>query len=104
MHMARCVNAQTISLGFYCSAMLLAGAGNVDVVMAPVTVVDDKGDAVSGLTKSQFRVFDRTSDKGEALPIVLFEHAQSPMSVVFVVDTSASMGSKVEKAQAALES
>jgi len=64
----------------------------------PVTIINHKGEAVSGLKGSQFRVLDN----GESRPTISFERDQRPLSVVVVVDTSASMGSSMEQTQSAL--
>jgi Ca-activated chloride channel family protein len=53
---------------------------------------------VSGLTRGQFQILDND----EPRPILSFERTDAPMSVVFVVDTSASMRSKIARARAAL--
>ena len=71
---------------------------HADLVVVPVTIINHKGEAVSGLRGSQFRVLDN----GESRPTVSFERDQRPLSVVVVVDTSASMGSSMEQTQSAL--
>ena len=64
----------------------------------PLTVTNRNGKAVAGLEASQFRVLDN----GEARPVVSFEPDQRPLSIVVVVDTSASMRSSIEQTRLAL--
>jgi len=64
----------------------------------PLTVTNRNGKAVAGLEGSQFRVLDN----GEARPVVSFEPDRLPLSLVVVVDTSASMGSSLEQTRLAL--
>jgi VWFA-related protein len=71
---------------------------HADLVVVPVTISNHKGQAVSGLEGSQFRVLDN----GESLPVVSFERDQRPLSVVMVVDTSASPGTNMEQTRLAL--
>jgi len=81
--------------------MSAADAGfrnNVSLVVVPVTITNHEGEAVSGLGGSQFRVLDN----GVSRPVVSFEPDQRPMSIVMVVDTSASMGSSMEQTRLAL--
>src|SRR5712691_5970958 len=81
--------------------MSAADAGfrnNASLVVVPVTITNHEGEAVSGLKGSQFRVLDH----GESRPTVSFERDQRPLSIVMVVDTSASMGSSMEQTRLAL--
>jgi VWFA-related protein len=71
---------------------------HADLVVVPVTITNHKGQAVSGLEGSQFRVLDN----GESRPVVSFERDQRPLSVVMVVDTSAGPGSNMEQPRLAL--
>jgi VWFA-related protein len=71
---------------------------HADLVVVPVTITNHKGQAVSGLEGSQFRVLDN----GESRPVVSFERDQRPLSVVMVVDTSAGPGSNMEQTRLAL--
>jgi VWFA-related protein len=69
-----------------------------DLVVVPVTITNHKGEAVSGLEGSQFRVLDN----GESRPVVSFERDQRPLSVVTVVDTGAGIGANMEQTRLAL--
>jgi VWFA-related protein len=68
------------------------------LVVVPVTITNHKGEAVSGLEGSQFRVLDN----GESRPVVSFERDQRPSSAVLVVDTGAGLASNMEQTQLAL--
>jgi Ca-activated chloride channel homolog len=59
----------------------------VDLVVLPVTVVDRRGQNVSGLTMENFQVFD----DGEPQKIAEFSHNDLPLTVGLVVDGSGSM-------------
>src|SRR6202140_824278 len=69
-----------------------------DLVVVPVTITNHSGEAVSGVKGSQVLLLDN----GESRPVVSFERDQRPLSVVVVLDTSASMGSSMEQTQSAL--
>jgi VWFA-related protein len=71
---------------------------HADLVVVPVTITNHKGEAVSGLDGSKFRVFDN----GESRPVVSFERDQRPLSVVAVVDTGAGIGLNMEQTRIAL--
>lgn len=59
----------------------------VDLVVLPVTVTDQKGRNVSGLTEENFRVFE----DGRPQKIAEFSHDDVPLTVGLVVDDSGSM-------------
>ncbi|MCV4698283.1 hypothetical protein OFB92_34750, partial [Escherichia coli] len=64
-----------------------------------LTVTDNYGRYVSGLTKKAFRVFD----EGEEQEITFFSDSDSPASVGILFDISGSMsGEKIAKARTAL--
>jgi Ca-activated chloride channel homolog len=72
---------------------------NTDLVTLTVTVTDQYGRYVSGLTQNAFKVFD---DKEEQ-EITYFSDDDSPVSVGIVFDVSGSMsGEKISRARQAL--
>jgi VWFA-related protein len=83
---------------FRISAADVGFRNHADLVVVPLTVTNRSGKAVAGLEGSQFRVLDN----GEARPVVSFEPDQRPLSIVVVVDTSASMRSSMEQTRLAL--
>jgi Ca-activated chloride channel family protein len=68
-----------------------------DLVVLPVTVVDQHGRVVPGLTKSDFTVYDN----GERQEIQLFTSDESPWTVGLVIDSSSSMRGQREAVTAA---
>jgi Ca-activated chloride channel family protein len=83
---------------FRMSAADVGFRNNAPLVLVPATITNREGKAVSGLEGSQFRVLDN----GVSRPVVSFEPDQRPISIVVVVDTSASMGSSMEQTRLAL--
>jgi len=71
---------------------------NVDLVLVNVTVLDHQDRAVTGLTPANFAVVD---DKG-AQTIKYLSNVDEPISVVVVLDASASMAAKFQEEQKAL--
>ena len=72
---------------------------NTDLVSVTVTVTDRSGQAIAGLRKEDFRVYD---DKVEQ-PITYFSDEDAPASIGIVFDTSGSMnGNAFERAREAL--
>lgn len=70
-----------------------------DLVTITLTVTDNYGRYVSGLSKKAFRVFD----EGEEQEITFFSDSDSPASVGILFDISGSMsGEKIAKARTAL--
>lgn len=76
--------------------LVLAGADSssaqefrsrVDMVALAVSVTDGKGQAVTGLTPSDFRVID----DGVPQEVAVFGSVQVPLDVMLVLDTSGSM-------------
>ena len=63
------------------------------MVLVPVSVTDKQGRSVTGLSKSNFRVFDDKKQQG--LQNVSLE--DEPTSIGVVVDTSASMENKIPR-------
>jgi len=62
---------------------------SVNMILAPVTVLDQAGRNVTGLTQENFRVID-----GEPRPIASFSREDQPVSVGVVFDCSGSMKDK----------
>ena len=56
-------------------------------VVLPITVVDHKGEFVDGLTRENFKVYD----DGKPQEIRYFSHADIPLTIGLVVDSSGSM-------------
>lgn len=72
---------------------------NTDLVTLTVSVTDDRGRYVPGLTKKEFTITDNKAPQ----EISFFSDADSPVSVGIVFDVSGSMsGRKIERAQVAL--
>ena len=72
---------------------------NTDLVTLTVSVTDDQGRYVPGLSKKEFTITDNKAPQ----EISFFSDADSPVSVGIVFDVSGSMsGNKIERAQAAL--
>ena len=63
----------------------------VDMVALTVTVTDDRGHSVSGLTAGDFAVYE----DGVAQPIALFGGADLPLDVALVADASSSMAQQI---------
>jgi VWFA-related protein len=57
---------------------------NVNFVEVPVTVKDNKGKLVAGLTYRDFKVFEN----GQRQPLALFTVDPFPLSIAFVIDQS----------------
>jgi Ca-activated chloride channel homolog len=72
----------------------------VDLVLVPVTVVDDMNRPVMGLDKQDFSVFEDNDQQ----QISLFTEEDSPISVGLLLDVSRSMGNKYVTERAAVES
>jgi Ca-activated chloride channel homolog len=85
--------------------ILRANPGNLqvirsetDLVVLPVTVTDRHGRFVSGLTESDFRVYEN----GQLQSVTDFSHLDVPVTVGLIVDSSGSMqGNRPEVAEAA---
>src|SRR5438093_1773066 len=72
---------------------------NTDLVTVSVSVTNADGQAVPGLDKSAFTVFDNKSPQN----ISFFSDEDAPASIAVVFDTSGSMsGNKIAKAKEAL--
>lgn len=71
---------------------------NVDLVMVPVTVTDQRNRIVVGLDQNNFRLFDGKQQQA----IKHFSSEDAPVSVGIVLDLSSSMTSKLEWARQAV--
>jgi VWFA-related protein len=71
---------------------------DVNFVLIPVTVTDQLGKPVLGLSSDAFRV----SEDGVEQPVAHVVTQDAPLSVGFVFDSSKSMDSKLEKSRAAV--
>src|SRR5207248_6972267 len=69
---------------------------DVNLVLVPVTVTDHKGQIISGLDRSRFRVFE----EGVPQPIASFSSEDLPASVGLVLDVSGSMKHQLATARA----
>ena len=70
---------------------------NVDLVLVPVTVVDHAGRAVTGLEPTNFAVLD---DKNPQV-VRYLSNVDEPISLVVVLDASASMAPKIQESRKA---
>jgi Ca-activated chloride channel homolog len=98
-----------LGLGVVVCAALVAGAAQppanqpqvlsveTDLVVLPVTVVDEHGRVVTGLARSDFAVYDN----GELQEIQLFTTEEAPWTVGLVIDSSSSMRGQREAVTAA---
>jgi Ca-activated chloride channel homolog len=70
---------------------------NVDLVLVDVTVLDQTGRAVTGLEPTNFVVLD------DKIPQIVryLSNVDEPISLVVVLDTSASMAAKIQEARKA---
>ena len=73
---------------------------DADLVLIPVTVVDRDDRLVPGLNREHFRIYD---DKVEQV-ITHFAKEDTPASIAFLLDTSASMADKLRKSREAISS
>jgi Ca-activated chloride channel family protein len=71
-----------------------------NLVLVPVTVTDQRGAIVAGLTRGDFQL----SEEKQSQDIISFAHETAPISLGIVVDLSGSMANKMDKLQAAVES
>ena len=82
--------------GHYSGAGLLRTS--VDLVMVPVTITDDLNRPIVGLDQGNFELFENKKPQ----EIKNFSSEDAPVSVGFVLDTSGSMGDKLERAREAV--
>lgn len=71
---------------------------NVDLVMVPVTVTDQRNRIITGLDQNNFRLFDGKQQQA----IKHFSSEDAPVSVGIVLDLSSSMAPKLEWARRAV--
>ena len=71
---------------------------NVDLVLAPVSVMDIYGRSVIGLQRENFAIFDDS----QRMPIVSFARQDQPITVGLIFDCSSSMHEKYATAREAL--
>src|SRR5579862_4350129 len=71
----------------------------VEMVALAVTVQDGHGDFRQGLSAEHFRVFENGLER----PIALFAAGEVPIDLGLLMDTSASMASKIGSAQHAAD-
>ena len=72
----------------------------VDLVLVPVTVIDEMNRPVMGLDKEHFTVYENNDPQ----QITLFTEEDTPMSVGLLLDVSKSMSNKFVTERAAVES
>jgi Ca-activated chloride channel family protein len=70
---------------------------SIDLVALTVTVTDDAGKYISGLSAEDFTVFE----DGKAQTISLFQRESSPLAVSLLIDSSGSMYDELPQAQQA---
>ncbi|HEX9372089.1 MAG TPA: VWA domain-containing protein [Roseiflexaceae bacterium] len=70
---------------------------DVNLVLVPVNVTDQRGATVTGLDRGQFQIFEDRIRQ----PIVSFSREDSPVSVGVVFDLSGSMKNKIDEARRA---
>ncbi len=75
----------------------LTFGSSIEIINLTVTVTDSQGRLVSGLDKDAFSVFE----DGVKQELTLFNKDRLPLSVVLLMDTSASMDEKMPAAKAA---
>jgi Ca-activated chloride channel family protein len=63
---------------------------DVDVALFNLTVLDDHGNTVTGLTADNFRIYE----DGREQKVKIFQPEDSPATVGLVIDNSGSMGNK----------
>ena len=71
---------------------------NVDLVLVPVTITDDVNRLVTGLEKNNFELLESKKPQ----EIKHFSSEDSPMSIGIILDSSASMAVKMERAREAV--
>jgi len=71
---------------------------NVDLVMVPVTITDQRDRIVTGLDQSNFRLFDGKQPQ----TIKHFSSEDAPVSLGIVLDLSSSMSKKIDWARQAI--
>lgn len=71
---------------------------DTDLVLVPVTVVDEMGRMVTGLDPENFQVFE----DGVQQKLTSFGSEDAPLSIGIVLDTSGSMGNKLAISRAAV--
>ena len=71
---------------------------SVDLVLVPVTITDGLNRPVVGLEQSNFELFEGK----KAQPIKHFSGEDTPVSLGIIVDTSGSMGDKMDRAREAV--
>jgi Ca-activated chloride channel family protein len=69
----------------------------IDIVSLNVTVTDSQGRYVTDLTESEFQVFET----GIMQPLTFFNRRQNPIALSLLMDSSASMETKLPTVQAA---
>jgi Ca-activated chloride channel homolog len=82
--------------GGYAAAGLIHTS--VDLVMVPVTITDNFNRPIIGLNQQNFQLFDGK----KAQEIKHFSNEDAPVSVGILLDTSASMNSKLDRAREAV--
>jgi Ca-activated chloride channel homolog len=71
---------------------------NVDLVMVPVTITDDRNRIITGLTLNNFQLFDGKQKQ----EIKHFSSEDAPISMGIILDTSGSMDQKMAVARKAV--
>ncbi len=87
-----------VAAGLILTSAILLAAANVNPVTLHVTVTDDLGRVVNGLSPDEFKVFEDKIPQ----PIVSLTRDDAPLSIGIVFDTSASVGTMFEDARSAV--
>jgi VWFA-related protein len=106
--MALCQQPESVLAVEAQSGLVLSRSGDVslgapqfhvtsDLVVIPVTVTDHQGRTVRGLQKEHFTLYEDSVEQR----ITQFASEDVPVSISLVLDTSASMGPKLERAREA---
>ncbi len=69
----------------------------ISLIHVDTEVLDEHGRTVTGLNKSDFRIFDG----GQEQPIAIFSSSEQPLDLILLIDISGSMRHKVEEIAAA---
>jgi Ca-activated chloride channel homolog len=87
-----------LSLAVFAAAQTVDIRVDTNLVVVPVTVIDSANRFVLGMAKQDFRIFEGDSEQ----KVTQFSGEDAPLSVGLLVDTSGSMGLKLDTSRAAV--